>query len=440
MSSTNLLGLALLALMATFFLTAIAAAFRRLHKKGATQTVATLGNLFFYRRLQRFFFPDKEFEILLLATAFTQNITRFAYAALAIVFLFNTPLSAAFDHGFYTTLGLILFIVASLLVADVLPRQWGRHHPRATIRLCAPFASSLLTIAFPISFIFIKMAQHFGKVASPGATHEPIERTKEKIFEIIQDAAAHQDLEPQEVKLIESCVTFRDRVVREVMIPRVDLFSVSASASIRDAAAQLEEEGYSRVPVYKDGIDNIVGILMYKDILAKYMEADQKGDLTILDTSVESIQKPVLYTPETKKILQLLQEFRNRQVHLAVVVDEYGGTEGIVTIEDILEEIVGEIADEYDEEEALFQPLTAGGWIVDARMTILDVEEQLGVKVPQDGDYDSVGGYIFHRAGTIPSKGFIIEHDDFKMEILSSGDRCVEKVKLIPTVPINETN
>jgi CBS domain containing-hemolysin-like protein len=128
----------------------------------------------------------------------------------------------------------------------------------------------------------------------------------------------------------------------------------------------------------------------------------------------------------------LLQEFRKKQVHLAIVVDEYGSTEGIVTIEDILEEIVGEIEDEYDEEEALFISQPDGSWIVDARMSLLDVEEQLGIVIPQEGDYDTVGGYIFHQAGSIPSKGFVIKHDDFTLEILRSTDRFVEKVKLKP--------
>ena len=128
----------------------------------------------------------------------------------------------------------------------------------------------------------------------------------------------------------------------------------------------------------------------------------------------------------------LLQEFRKKQVHMAIVVDEYGGTEGIVTIEDILEQIVGEIADEYDEDEEMFFAQNDGSWIVDARMNILDAEEQLGILVPQDGDYDTIGGYIYHRAGTIPSKGFVIKHDDFELEVLRSSERCVEKVRITP--------
>ena len=114
------------------------------------------------------------------------------------------------------------------------------------------------------------------------------------------------------------------------------------------------------------------------------------------------------------------------------MVDEYGGTEGIVTIEDILEEIVGEIADEYDEEANIFSPQPDGSWVVDARMTILDIEEKLGINIPQEGDYDTIGGYIYHRAGTIPTKGFVIHHDDFQLEVLKSSERSIEKVRIKP--------
>jgi CBS domain containing-hemolysin-like protein len=217
------------------------------------------------------------------------------------------------------------------------------------------------------------------------------------------------------------------------MVPRVDVFSLSADTSIGEAAKLLQAEGYSRIPVYRNNVDNIIGVLMYKDILNKYMEFEIRNkDSKILETSIETIIKNVLYTPETKKISSLLQEFRKKQVHLAIVVDEYGGTEGIVTIEDILEEIVGEIADEYDEKEALFIPQPDGGWLVDARMNILDVEDSLGIEIPQTGDYDTIGGYIFHRTGSIPLKGTIIHHETFDLEIVRSNDRSVEQVRIKP--------
>ncbi len=233
-------------------------------------------------------------------------------------------------------------------------------------------------------------------------------------------------LDPQERKLILSVANFKERDVREVMVPRIDVTCISEDTTIQEAAEIFLKERYSRLPVYQDNIDHIAGVLLYKDILSAYAHS-KKGDTTL------SLIKPVVYTPETKKISQLLQEFRSKQIHLAIVVDEYGGTEGIITIEDILEELVGEIADEDDvDQEVLYSVLPSGGWIVDARMGILDIEKELAIQIPQSPEYDTLGGYIYHRAGAIPAKGWRLHHDDFDLEILSSDERSIEKVRIMP--------
>ena len=257
----------------------------------------------------------------------------------------------------------------------------------------------------------------------------------ESLADLIHEIGDGNLLNDHDKKLFQSVLTFRDRIVREVMVPRVDLFCLPDTCTIREAAIAMQKEGYSRVPVYKNTQDHVVGVLMYKDIFARYMEYEskQKGK-DFLEQSVEELTKNVLYTPETKKISLLLQEFRKKQMHLAVVVDEYGGTAGVVTIEDILEEIVGEIADEYDEAEVLVFPTGRGAWIVDGRINLLDLAEETGIKVPQEGEYDTMAGYVFFRLGTIPKKGVVLHHDNFDIEILSSGDRFVEKVKITPLV------
>lgn len=266
-----------------------------------------------------------------------------------------------------------------------------------------------------------------------------MEEMREAVVQILRSANVKGKLNSADKKLIESVVRFKERIVREVMVPRVDLFLLSGETTIRQAAKELISEGYSRIPVYRDTIDNIIGVLMFKDILQLYMDClEGKKESELLNASIESITKGVFYTPETKKVAQLLQEFRSKQMHMAIVVDEYGGTEGVVTMEDILEEIVGDIADEYDTgEEQLFttQP-GGGGWIVDARMSILDAEEAFSIHIPQEGEYDTIGGYIFHKAGSIPQKGLRIHHEDFDLEILSSSERSVEKVRI---TPLNKT-
>jgi putative hemolysin len=437
-----------------FFLTAVSSAFRRIHKRDSKILFKTLGNWFFYRPFHLFFFPAHEFEGIFFATICAQNITRFCYAACAVLFLIHTPLfyeeslsvasSALYDFtGFWLALSFFAFILASFIFGDYLPRIFGSRMPETAIRLCAPFSSIFMFLAFPITYIFLRILQSLSRTVYFDYLQEPNAQAKQEIIDIVQRAqfSSEPALDLHDRKLIQSVLTFRELIAREVMVPRVDIFSLSADTTIKEATKLLENEGYSRTPVYRNTVDNIVGVLMYKDILSKYKEYEEKGnDPAILNASIETIQKGILYTPETKKISQLLQEFRKKQVHLAIVVDEYGGTEGIVTIEDLLEEIVGDIADEYDEAESLYIAQPDGSWIVDPRMTILDVEEHFGFKIPQEGDYDTIGGYIFHCAGTIPSSGFIIHRDEFEIEILHSSDRSVEKVRIKPLRPAQEND
>jgi putative hemolysin len=246
-----------------------------------------------------------------------------------------------------------------------------------------------------------------------------------KLLSLLYESDLTPLLDPNDKKLILSIASFKEKTAREVMVPRINMFCLEASTSVQEAAQSFIKEGYSRIPVFKENVDKIVGVLLYKDILKVYANGSN------LDSPIESLAKPIVYAPETKKISYLLQEFRTKQRHLAIVVDEYGGTEGIVTIEDILEELVGEIADEYDIGEAsMILSTSSSGWVVDARMHILDIEEQLGIRIPHSQEYDTLGGYIYHRAGAIPIKGWKIHHDDYDLEVLSSNDRAIGKVEI----------
>jgi CBS domain containing-hemolysin-like protein len=328
----------------------------------------------------------------------------------------------------------------SFIVGEYLPRILGMRLPEKVLRFCTPFSSIFMFIAFPLTFLFLKISQSFSRTIYFDQLHEPEAQAKQEIIDIIQEAELSPGINRHDKKLIESVLSFRDLIAREVMIPRVKIFSLPASTPIKEAADLIAAEGYSRTPIYRNTIDEIIGVVMYKDILTKYREYVAKGnDPAILQAPLESIQKNVLYTPETKKISNLLQEFRKEQVHLSIVVDEYGGTEGIVTIEDILEQIVGDISDEYDEEQDNYTAHPDGSWIVDARTSILDVEEMLGIQIPQESDYDTIGGFVFHCAGTIPSKGFVIHQDDFELEVLSSNERVVEKVRIKPVRNFDNT-
>jgi CBS domain containing-hemolysin-like protein len=320
---------------------------------------------------------------------------------------------------------LILFSICLNLFSSFLVRR----HPEKIIRAFSLPVSLLLLPCIPFFLFYLKGKQWLSSFLDD--KEKPPFRLKDKLLEYLTDSDLGRYLDKTETKLIHTVVSFKDRIVREVMVPRIDVFSLPIETTILEAAQFFAKEGYSRIPVYKESVDKIVGILLYKDILSFYIESGADPHRT-----VEHLLKPALYTPETKKIAGLLQEFRHKQNHLAIVVDEYGGTEGIVTIEDILEELVGEIEDEYDTQETkIYFPLSSGGWIVDAKIGIITLEEELNVKIPQSPEYDTIGGFIFHRTGSIPGQGWKIHLENVDLEVLTSDERSIQKVKITPVSP-----
>jgi putative hemolysin len=430
MAFTSSILFCLFFLIWAFFLTTVTHSLTRLGETRSLEVIRKYPARFYYSLLNALFNKKCRFELLIFAATLSENLARLGFvtsAAIGLIFYEPYLFSAMI-----IILLILLFVI--LLVGDFFPRLWAIWTPEHALALSLPFASFFLYLSFPFSFVFLKLAE----IATKKRLDESggsVEEMKETIVQILHDADVKGKLSPADKKLIESVVKFKDRIVREVMVPRVDLFILPADTKIQDAAQELTSEGYSRVPVFRDTVDNIIGVLMFKDILQLYMDClEGKKDSSLMHGPIETITKGVFYTPETKKVAQLLQEFRSKQMHMAIVVDEYGGTEGVVTMEDILEEIVGDIADEYDiDEEQLYTTQPGGGsWIVDARMTILDAEETFDIHIPQEGEYDTIGGYIFHKVGAIPHKGLKIHHEDFDLEILSSSERSVEKVRITP--------
>jgi putative hemolysin len=433
--------LALLFLLGTGTLSGLTIALQKMGRLQAEEEFKQSPLLFFYHSLLPKLFGEKKWEGLSFLLTFTKQLMHLCYAFTAFFFLiFQDPFTSVFktlhERGnpldpLWVMLIALVTIAFSLTVNFALSLI-GSAKPQFLLRTLSPFASFFLILCAPISVPLCKFLQSVTKTPARGST--PSFPLREKVLEILDESDIGRYLDPNEEKFILSVISFRERIVREVMVPRIDVFSLPIDTTIRQASQNLLSERYSRIPVYRDSVDNIIGLLHYKDLFDSCVRAfDQKQFSEHLDSPIEKLIKPVLYTPETKKISHLLQEFRSKQMHLAIVVDEYGGTEGIVTIEDILEELVGEISDEYDsDEELLFSLVPGGGWIVDAKMSIIDIEEDLGVKIPHSPEYDTIGGFIFHRAGAIPSAGWRIHHDEFDLEVLSSSERSIEKIRITP--------
>lgn len=390
------------------------------------QTLADPKTLFFYSPFQKRFFNPYEAHVLKALSSLTGVL-------LALGFGIATLISSSYLLQEQRPILYIIVIVLWTLVFGALKlllELFAEKYAKKALKLSAPIAAALF---YPVSLIFYPLLQlhknYCAKVTEEGGSNHHME----EILEAIEETSP-TSVEEGDRKLIRSALSLKETKVREIMIPRINLFCLESSLSVGEAARLCHEEGYSRVPVYTTDIDHIIGILMVKDLI-EVISKQENGTVpkAELDKPIETLVKKVLYVPESKKISLLLQEFRTKHTHLAIVVDEYGGTKGVVTIEDILEEIVGEIEDEYDEEESDFVEVPSGGWIVSATMSIVDIEDKLGIDIPSHGEYDTLGGYVFHKSGMIPKKGFIIHSDDFKLEILSSNDRKVEKVKITPT-------
>lgn len=415
-------------LLWAFFLAIVSDALLRL---GQMLSLAAFEKVPFYLRFHRLLFRKRSFELLSFSASQGETVASVGYGASSLLALIRLSVEGVATSGLALLLYGLLFLFIMLFFGNFLPHFLTLRSPEKALKTSLPIASIFLYLTFPFSFLFMLVTRSERRPSSK----DPFEEMKETVVQILKSAQVSGRLGSADKTLLASVLKFKDRIVREVMVPRVDLFSLSASTTMREAAKVLVEEGYSRVPVYRESIDDIVGVLMFKDILELYMDCEAgKKEQSLLDTPVETIAKNVVYTPETKKVAQLLQEFRTKQVHMAIVVDEYGGTEGVVTLEDILEEIVGEIADEYDiDEEMLYTAQPGGGsFLVDARMSIFDAEEIFNIHIPQEGEYDTIGGYIFHKVGAIPAQGLKIHHEDFDLEILSSTERSVERVRITP--------
>ncbi len=236
------------------------------------------------------------------------------------------------------------------------------------------------------------------------------------------DSSSEDDesIEEDERELIHQIFEFGDTLVREVMVPRTDMVAIPADATLAQALDTITSAGYSRIPIYEGDTDNIIGVLYAKDLLKRSLRENP-------DTKVKELAREPLFVPEQKKVADLLREMQQKRIHMAIVVDEYGGTAGLVTIEDLIEEIVGEIVDEYDQEEPLVEPIGENAIRVSARLSIDEVNELLGVDLPHE-EWDTVGGLVFGLIGRVPETGENVTYDGLEFVTERVSGRRIQQV------------
>ena len=317
----------------------------------------------------------------------------------------------------------IWFFLGSLLVFfiffDYLPRLLNSLNKKAVLRFLLPSFRFIHRIALPLILVLRKLEEK-------QIEDEFHEASEEEIETFIDEATEEGIIEEHEGELLKSVVEFGDTVVREIMTPRLDMIVIRRGATFGALRDLIQKEKYSRIPVYKDRLDNIEGIVIAKDILP-YSGDEHKG------LPIEPIIRPVHFVPESMKVSRLLKEFQKQMQKLAIVVDEHGGVSGLVTLEDLIEEIVGEIQDEYDQDEEMpIAEIGPGEYVVTGDTSVDDIEDKFDTDVAND-EYVTVSGLISHHLGRLPKRGETLEIKGLTFEILEGDQRRIKKVKVRAT-------
>jgi putative hemolysin len=339
--------------------------------------------------------------------------------AIAVILAVNLigPLGPAVAAGVVT---LVVFIWA-----EMVPKTIAVNNPERVALVVVRPVIWLTRVLYPLAFVFIRIANFFVTLFGGTVTRRPFV-TEEEIKMMVSVGADEAAIEEEEKEMIHSIFEFSDTLVREVMVPRPDMKVVNSNASIEEVLEQIIKAGHSRIPVYSESIDNVVGLIYAKDLLVYVNRArPAKGEVVL-----QKMMRPAYFVPETKRVSELLKEMQQKKTHMAVVLDEYGGTAGLVTIEDLLEEIVGEIFDEYDLEEAMVEVISASSYRIDGRAPMDEAREVLGVDLPEYGG-ETIGGFVYNLVGHIPVRGEVVEYNSLRFEVEKVVGRRISKIIVV---------
>ena len=350
----------------------------------------------------------------LAASNLLQLMTRFFGASLLLALFF--PQNLAFS-SMLMMLGILLLAAMVVFWLEWVLEAVVTHHPEAWAMRLAPYVRTLTVILSPL--LLLPLA--FGR--RKGESQEPVSTVTEEELKSMVDAG-HEGgvLEGDERQMIYSIFELGDTLVREIMLPRIYINALDVSTPLQEAVDKLIKSGHSRVPVYQESVDNILGLLYAKDLLKVWRKGDQIA-------SLRSLLRPATFIPEAKKVDKLLEEMQTGHVHMAMVVDEYGGIAGLVTLEDIFEEIVGEIQDEYDQsEEAPYTEVGDGEYVFQGRVDLRDFNEVMGSQLPTE-ETETLGGFIYEQVGRVPTSGESLQVGDINLTIEQVIGRRIRKVR-----------
>lgn len=353
-----------------------------------------------------------------------------AFAATSLSKPFGTWLVSI---GVHADLALPLAVVAitlivsffSVVIGELVPKSIGLANAEAVAKAVVGPMKAFMKIARPLVFITSASADAVTTLMGVDTTNDHQEVTEEELRYIVKDS---EDLSEEEKSMIHEVIEMGDTVVREVMVPRVDMTAMEDTATISEVLRVMRQTGFSRIPIYHENIDRIVGIAHIKDLLETVL--DQHAS----DEKIARFVRSADYVPDTKDIIPLLTEMQTSRDQMVIAVDEYGGTAGVITIEDIVEEIVGEIEDEFDPDNKYLTQLSDREWLVDGRFSLNDADE-LGWPVGESEEYETIAGFVLDLAGHLPRPGEVFEKDGYVFRVQSMRRRRLSLLRVIAPEP-----
>jgi len=357
------------------------------------------------------------------------NIANISASALATA-IGITYLSGYFDIALITSVVTVLMTIIIIIFGEIIPKNAAITHSEKVSLLLAPVVSVVLKLMGPISSLLSNISRLLIRLFGGPLPEKGSLLTTEELQMMLKVSEEEGIIEEEEKEMIQGIFELSNIIVREIMTPRIDMACVEINATIADVIDIAFASGHSRIPVYEEVIDNVKGIIYIKDLLKVTNEEKKSG--------IKKYLREAYYVPETKKVDELLTKMRIAKNHIAIVVDEYGGTSGVVSIEDILEEIVGDIQDEYDEEEPpMVKKIDEHLYLFSAKVSIWEIDELLEVSIPEGEDYDTLGGFLCDVVGEIPHKDRIIEWENLTFKVVEASKQQILLVQ-VQVHPLNE--
>ncbi|MCK4578952.1 MAG: HlyC/CorC family transporter, partial [Candidatus Marinimicrobia bacterium] len=348
------------------------------------------------------------------------NIAMAFLAALLV-----TDMAYRFELNLAVLLLLESLVVTTivLLFGEVMPKILALRKTETFARLASPMVKAIVALLYPLGSLIYALTHLLTSLL--GIRPESMFSSEEELKGLAEVGLDRGTLEVGETEIIHSIFDFTDTAVHEVMTPRVDILALNSQAGLDEALELVRTRQVSKIPIFKDSVDHIRGILYAKDILP-YLDGPRP------DVNLLRLARPPFFVPESKNVVSLLQDFKERRTSIAIVVDEFGGTAGLVTLEDVVEEVLGELRDPYDLGEAEIVPLGIDEFLVDAAISLDDLSERLGCSFPEEREYDSLGGFMFDLFDQIPMEGQAIEHEGRRFSVKAIQGNRIAKVQISP--------